>query len=288
MTPHDYRSFLANCLREAATIARRMADTSAVGAEVKADDPNQVVTPADLAIGQQLITRIRESFPEDSILDEETGPHHGNTPVTWIIDPLDGTSNYAAGSPLYGVIVAAIDARGPVAGGIALPAFDETYLAVRGHGAHLNGRALASLGRTPAHRSLVAHGLDKGSGRELATEARLVAALTARVQGVRMSNSVFDACQVARGIYGSYSHRKCRIWDIAAATCLINEVGGVATDLEGHPLDLTHPLDQAHRDFEVCLASPLVHPAVMSAAAQALSDTSSVSVMLAPSGGEEL
>ncbi|XVV00344.1 inositol monophosphatase family protein [Actinosynnema sp. CA-248983] len=265
MTP-DYTAFLDSCLREALSVAVRMRGAGPTSVK---EDPNQVVTDADLALSALLTGRIRDAFPTHAILEEESGATPGDG-VTWVVDPLDGTSNYAAGSPLYGVMVAAVGPEGVIAGGMALPAFGTVHVAQAGRGATRDGQALPPLPATEPDRSLVAYGMDKGP--EMGFEGRLVAALGSVCLGVRMSNSVFDLCMVADGTYGAFVHRSCRIWDVAAAVCVLRECGGVCTDLHGRPLDLTDPLAQADRVFDVCLATPAVHPAVLAAVRSAEED----------------
>ncbi|HET6287435.1 MAG TPA: inositol monophosphatase [Amycolatopsis sp.] len=257
-----FAEFIETCLREASKVAIGMRGTGEV--TVKPEDVNQLVTDTDLAIGALLTGRIRERYPRHAILEEESGGTPGDR-ITWIVDPLDGTSNYAAGSPLYGVMMAAVGAEGVLAGGLALPAFDTVYVAESGRGATRNGRPLAQLPATAPEQSLVAFGMDKGTPEVMAGEGRLAAALGMACLGVRMSNSVFDICMVADGAYGAFVHRGCRIWDVAAALCVLEECGGVCTDLDGRPLDLTDSLTKAEQVFEVCLASASVHPAVMTA-----------------------
>ncbi|EME55874.1 inositol monophosphatase family protein [Amycolatopsis decaplanina] len=265
MTAPDsgFAEFIESGLREASKVAVGMRGAGQV--KVKPADVNQVVTDTDLAIGALLTGRIRERYPRHAILEEESGGSPGDAGVTWIVDPLDGTSNYAAGSPLYGVMMAAVGPEGVLAGGLALPEFDTVYVAESGRGATRNGHRLAPLPATGPDRSLVAFGMDKGAPEVMAGEGRLAAALGTACLGVRMSNSVFDICMVADGAYGAFVHRGCRIWDVAAALCVLQECGGVCTDLDGRPLDLTDPLAMADEVFEVCLASASVHPAVMAA-----------------------
>lgn len=255
----DLTGFLDSCLREASAVAVRL--RGAGTASVK-QDPNQVVTEADLAVSALLTGRIAEVFPGHAIVEEESGARPG-AGISWVVDPLDGTSNYAAGSPLYGVMVAAVGPEGVIAGGMALPAFGTVYLAQTGRGATRDGKPLPPLPSTAAERSLVAYGMDKGP--EMDVEGRLVAALGMACLGVRMSNSVFDLCMVADGAYGAFVHRSCRIWDIAAAVCVLSECGGVCTDLAGRPLDLADPMAQADRVFDVCLATAAVHPSLVAA-----------------------
>ncbi|MEU3623584.1 hypothetical protein BS329_13915 [Amycolatopsis coloradensis] len=258
-----FAEFIETCLREASKVAVGMRGTGE--ATVKPSDVNQIVTDTDLAVGALLTGRIRERYPRHAILEEESGATPGDDEVTWIVDPLDGTSNYAAGSPLYGVMMAAVGAGGVLAGGLALPAFDTVYAAESGKGATRDGRPLRPLPATGPEKSLVAFGMDKGPPAMMAAEGRIAAALGTACLGVRMSNSVFDICMVADGAYGAFVHRGCRIWDVAAALCVLGECGGVCTDLDGRPLDLTDPLTKADQVFEVCLASASVHPAVMTA-----------------------
>jgi myo-inositol-1(or 4)-monophosphatase len=262
----DYTGFVEESLREAARLAVVMRGTGR--AAVKGADVNQVVTDADLAVGALLRRRIARAHPRHGVLEEESGAAPGIGEVTWIVDPLDGTSNYAAGSPLYGVMMAAVDRRGVIAGGLALPAFGTVYVAQRGRGATRDGRPLGALPAIPADEALVAYGMDRGTPAAMAVEALSVAALGLVCRGVRMSNSVFDLCMVADGAYGAFVHRSCRIWDVAAAVCVLEACGGVCTDLGGRPLDLTDPFGRAGEVFEVCFAAPSVHPAVLAAVRQ--------------------
>jgi myo-inositol-1(or 4)-monophosphatase len=276
----DYREFIGSSLREASELAVRMRGT--VRATVKADDVNQIVTDADLALGALLTGRIRDRYPQHAILEEESGATPGGHEVTWVVDPLDGTSNYAVGSPLFGVMMAAVGPGGVLAGGLALPAFGTVYVAQSGRGATRDGQPLGPLPPTGPDRSLVAYGMDKGPADLMAAEGRLVAAIGTACQGVRMSNSVFDICMVADGAYGAFVHRGCRIWDVAAAICVLQECGGVCTDLQGRPLDLTHPLEKADRAFEVCFASATVHPSLMTAVTAATAGRDDLQGYVAP------
>ena len=258
-----YADFIHASLLEASELALRMRGVGEPG--VKPADENQIVTEADLALSALLTGRIKDRYPGHAIVEEESGTTAGEGEITWIVDPLDGSSNYAAGSPLYGVMIAAVGRDGVVAGGMALPEFGSYYVAEAGRGATRNGRPLGRLPGKPPNRSLIAYGMDKGPADVMAAQGRLVAALGTECWGVRMSNSVFDLCMTADGSYAAFVHRGCRIWDVAAAICVLGECGAVCTDLQGRPLDLTRPLEQADRTFEVCFASPTMHPAVMAA-----------------------
>lgn len=255
----DYLPWLDAVLDEADGLARLHAGHGPGGVpgpvEVKAGDRNQITTAADHAIGRSIITALHRDFPADSVIEEESGVHAGSGQITWIIDPLDGTSNYAAGSPLYGAMLAAVDEQGLLAAGITLPALGRRYLAQRGRGAFRDGVAH----RTPVcaglEDRLVAYGMDKADPDRMAEDARLMTAVAGRCLGTRASNSVFDAALVIDGAYAGYVHRNCRIWDIAAPACVLSESGGTSSDLSGRPLDFRDPLPRADLVYEVILAA---------------------------------
>ncbi|MDO4661294.1 MAG: inositol monophosphatase family protein [Candidatus Saccharibacteria bacterium] len=127
---------------------------------VKAGDRNQVLTVTDLAIGHFLTDAIRSKYPNHNIIDEELGCVDNGSRYTWVVDPIDGTSNFAAGLPQYGIMLGLLDHNTPVAGGIALPAFDELYVAIKGVGAWCNGKKIYVSRETDLANNLVAYGID--------------------------------------------------------------------------------------------------------------------------------
>ncbi|GGU80557.1 inositol monophosphatase [Streptomyces litmocidini] len=253
----DYLPWLDTVLDRADELALRYAGSGGavevVG--VKAEDRNQVSTAADHAIGEMIVAELARDFPADSVIEEESGVRAASGPVTWIIDPLDGTSNYAAGSPLYGAMLAAVDDRGLLAAGITLPALGRRYLAQRGRGAFRDGVPFRTPACTGLEDRLVAYGMDKAGPERMAEDARLMTAIAAQCLGTRASNSVFDAALVIDGAYAGYVHRSCRIWDVAAPACVLSESGGTHGDLGGRPLDFRDPLLKVDLVYEVILAA---------------------------------
>ncbi len=213
--------------------------------QVTGDDRNQVVTRADRILGRLLTAEVHAAFPGAGVVNEEGGAAGDGDGrgggLTWIIDPVDGTSNYAAGSPLFGIMLAAVRDGAVLAGGVALPAFDEYYLAEAGYGAYRNGVRLRLPPGGVLADQLVAYGLDVGDAASMAPDWRLLAALAPACRGIRSSNSVFDAVLVARSTYGALIHRNMRIWDVAPIAVLITEAGGECTDLHGAPLRFDAP-----------------------------------------------
>lgn len=255
----EYQEFLTDVLREASAIAiEKFGRVCGVTKEV---DNNQVLTEADLAIGQLLIERITSAFPGDNIIDEEKGVIDRGSDRTWVVDPIDGTSNFASGVPTYGIMVGLLQRTEPVAGGIALPAFDEICTAARGEGAFCNRQKIAVTREENLLRTLVAYGIDGHQKDPESTrrETRLLTEIILNIRNLRTSNSVFDTVLVARGQYGALLNRTSKIWDNVGQQVILEEAGGVYTEFFGEKMDYSHPLRKAEDNFTFCAAAPVLH-----------------------------
>lgn len=123
----DYLGFLKQELTSAAKLSLKY--FGKVAGTTKPGDNNQVLTEADLIVGKQLVAAVQKRYPSHNIIDEEAGVIDKKSRFTWVIDPIDGTSNFAAGLPHFGIMIGLLENARPIAGGIALPAFGELYLA---------------------------------------------------------------------------------------------------------------------------------------------------------------
>lgn len=251
--------FLTELLEEASAVAREK--FGSVSGVVKAGDSNQVLTEADLAIGNLLITRIQRAYPGDSIIDEEAGVIDNKSDYVWVIDPIDGTSNFAQGVPLYGIMVGLLQKGVPVAGAVALPAFSEICLAEKGGGSWCNNRRLTVSADVELRSTLLAYGIDAHPQDPDFTrrECSLLAEIVLSARNIRCSNSVFDAVMVAKGKYGAVLNQTARIWDNVAQQVLIEEAGGIYTDFFGKPIDYSNPLTKIGVNFSFCAAPPALH-----------------------------
>jgi myo-inositol-1(or 4)-monophosphatase len=255
----SYLNFIARILSSASEIAIR--NFGKVSATTKAEDNNQVLTETDLEIGEFLVGYIRQVYPKHNIIDEEAGVINNNSELTWVIDPIDGTSNFASGVPLYGIMVGLLKSDIPFAGGIALPAFSEIYVAQKGQGAYCN-KAKIFVSREPHLKSvLVAYGIDAHQRDPDFTrkECKLLAEIILNIRNLRSSNSVYDSAMVARGKYGAVLNRTSKIWDNVAQQVVIEEAGGIYTDFFGEPIDYSTPLYKTKEDFTFCGAPPALH-----------------------------
>lgn len=232
---------------------------SAQVVDKKGDDSN-VVTEADIRSERIIVDGIRGRFPQHSIIAEETGCDLRGSSHTWVVDPLDGTSNYAAGIPWFGVLICVLRDGVPLAGVIHLPSSGETYTAQAGAGAHRNGRRI-SVTREPELSSVLwAYGMDGGGGDEQARrDAALLSSLLRRVRNVRATNSLVDPAYTADGRLGGMLNRSTRLWDIAAPMLVVQEAGGLYTDMLGRPLSLDVSASACDREYAVLAGAPALH-----------------------------
>jgi myo-inositol-1(or 4)-monophosphatase len=254
----DLREFVVGVLRQSSSVARR--HFGRAGATVKTHDRNQVLTEADLEIAGLVAGAIDARFPDHNRIDEELGPVDRGSALTWVVDPVDGTSNFAAGIPLYGVMIGLLDGGRPRVCGIALPEFDAFYYAERGQGAWCGDRRL-SVRECEIGDALVAYGIDghaEDAGRTR-DECMTLAKIAVAVRNVRSSNSVYDAVMLAEGRYAAWMVQTSRIWDNVAPQLLIEEAGGRFTRFDGGDVSYDRPLSRASDNFTVCAAAPSVH-----------------------------
>lgn len=254
-----YTDIITNVLQEASIIA--LSHFGKVTGTTKEGDSNQVLTQTDLEIGQFIIAKIKEVYPAHNIIDEEAGVINKNSEYTWVIDPIDGTSNFASGVPLYGIMIGLLEEATPIAGGFALPAFEEIYTAEKGKGAQCNGNKIRVTSETKLLSSLVAYQIDGHQEDPHITkdECVLLAEIALHIRNLRNGGSCFDAAMVASGKYGAYLNRTSKIWDNVPEHILITEAGGVYTDFFGKPMDYSHPLTKVEDNFTFCAGSPVLH-----------------------------
>lgn len=253
----SYRNFIESVLQEASIIANQR--FGKVKGTAKPD--NTVLTETDIEIGRLILDRIEQVYKNHNVIDEEAGVLDKQSRFTWVVDPIDGTANFALGIPLYGTMLGLLENDSPIAGGIALPYFTEIYIAEKGWGGYCNGIELAVSGETDLSEVLVAYGVDGHPEDPDITkeEMPLLAEIILRVRNLRTSNSVFDALMVANGKYGAVLNRTSKIWDNVAQQIIVEEAGGVYTDFFGKPIDYSNPLSKSGLNYTFCAGSPILH-----------------------------
>lgn len=255
----QYKSFIAEILALTSNIA--LQNFGKVSGTTKPEDNNQVLTETDLEIGKTIVAAIREQFPDHNIIDEETGVVDNGSQYTWVVDPIDGTSNFANGVPTYGIMIGLLDGATPIAGGITLPSFGQTYVATKGGGTFCNEQQVRVTAETELMKLLVAYGIDAHQENPQITtdETATLSKIILAVRNLRSSNSAFDASLVADGRYGAWLNRTSKIWDNVAQQIVIEEAGGVYTDFFGRPVDYGDPLKKVDDNFTLCAAAPALH-----------------------------
>ncbi len=226
-------------------------------------DYSNVVTAADTRSEELIVRGIRRAYPGHSIIAEETGCDLRASPFTWVVDPLDGTSNYAAGVPWFGVLISVLKDKVPIVGVMHLPATGDLYSAVSGAGAFRNGKRISVTRETRLENVLWAYGMDGGASEEQAMRNVLVLAkLLGRVRNIRATNSLVDPAYTSDGRLGGMLNQSTRLWDIAAPMLIVQEAGGLYTDLAGQPLDLDTSPTAADREYAVLAGAPELHASI--------------------------
>ncbi|MEO8467140.1 MAG: inositol monophosphatase family protein [Gammaproteobacteria bacterium] len=197
--------------------------------------PNEFVTQVDQAAEAVIIEVIREYYPDHAILAEESGAT-GDNDYQWIIDPLDGTTNYVHGFPVFSVSIAVAN-RGEIEHGVVYdPLRQEIFSASRGQGAQLDGRKIRVSKRTTLPEALVATGFPyRANLKYLDRYLSMLKAVMLETAGVRRPGSAaLDLCYVAAGRVDAFFEFGLSKWDIAAGALIIREAGGRISDFHGN------------------------------------------------------
>jgi myo-inositol-1(or 4)-monophosphatase len=219
----------------------------------KVDLVTEVDERAEAVIGEML----RGAFPGYGMLAEEGGRRLGEGDSRWIVDPLDGTTNYAHGLPIFAVSIALERAGEVVLGVVHDPMRGETYVAERGGGATLNGEPIRVSDTDEPIRALLVTGFPYDRS-DMGTAVELFGRLTELTQGVRrLGAAALDLCYVAAGRLDAYYEKGLHAWDVAAGSLIIKEAGGRITDYRGRELDL--------EGREVVASNGLLHPVLLEA-----------------------
>ena len=201
--------------------------------------PTNLVTEMDRRAEAEILGRLRDSFPADAILSEETGAAAGRSGRRWIVDPLDGTTNYAHGLPLFGVSIALEAERRVVLGVVYDPSRDELFVAERGQGAMLQDAPIRVSPTASLDESLLVTGFPYNIRQTHDTNLPEYAAFSVRARAVRrLGAAVLDLAYVACGRFDGFWELQLGAWDVAAGALLVEEAGGRVTGIDGGPLDV--------------------------------------------------
>ena len=228
--------FATETTRAAGALLREYYQT---GVTVKYKGEIDLVTEADHASEALILKRIRSAYPACAILSEESGASEDTSPYVWIADPLDGTTNFAHGFPIFSVTIALLVNETIELGVTYNPIYGEFYTARRGQGAYLNGQPLHVSSTPTLDKSLLVTGFPYDRRTNTNNNIRQFTDFSVRAQGVlRLGSAALDLGAVAAGWLDGYWEWKISPWDIAAGVLLVTEAGGQVTMPDGLPLDL--------------------------------------------------
>jgi myo-inositol-1(or 4)-monophosphatase len=215
-----------------------------------------LVTEADTESEQTIVRLLRSRFPEASILAEESGRSDGDSAARFVIDPLDGTTNFAHGYPMFAVSIAYEENGHVVCGVVFDPIREELFTASRGGGAFLNGRRL-SVSKTKAlQQALLVTGFPYDLRDDLEDSLRAFRAFMGVSRAVRRDGSAaLDLCYLAAGRFDAFWEEKLGPWDTAAGALIVEEAGGRVTDFFGDAFHYT--------EKTIAASNGHLHPAML-------------------------
>ena len=214
----------------------------------------EITSTLDNEADQIIIDLITERHPGHSLLTEETGKIDNDSPYTWVVDPLDGSSNYVNHNPFFAVSVCLAYENTPITGVIFAPFIEELAVARKGHGCTLNGKPV-EVSKTSSLSKAYTVGCPGGdlNNQRFATMTYM---LNTSIKDFRkMGSAAIEAYTVAAGRVDSFVTLNISPWDIAAGAVCVEEAGGKVTDFDGNPWQLTKS--------DVCMSNGLLHQDIL-------------------------
>lgn len=248
----SYLEIAAEIAREAGALTTKYFDR---GVRFESKGEQDLVTEADRASEALILERLQSHFPAHTIVAEESGLHDKSSEYRWYVDPVDGTTNFAHGYPVYNVTLA-LEHKGELIAGVVYdPTRDEMFTAERGSGAYLNHRRIQVSAAPGIEVALLATGFPSRR-RHLDVNIHFFYQLAIMTHGIRRSGSAaIDLAHVACGRLDGFWEFGLSPWDMAAGKLLIEEAGGQVTDMKGR----AHRLDGAH----LLATNGKIHPGML-------------------------
>ena len=228
------------------------------------EDQSNIVTKADVDSEMTIVEIIGKKFPDHNIIAEETGYKDKNSNFTWIIDPLDGTSNFSAGIPWFGILICVLKNNKPLMAGIYLPFYNLLYFAEIGKGTTKNGEKISVSKESDLKNVLMAYSLDYSEDiSKTEKESKIITKIVNNIRNLRATNSVVDFCYTADGRLGGCINQTTKIWDIAAPYLIIKEAGGIVTDIDGKDIKFDVNKENYQKNFTIVGSNKPLHSKIM-------------------------
>lgn len=211
-----------------------------------------VVTAADKASEKLIKDYIHENFPGHGIISEESADEHAESEWRWVIDPLDGTTNFSQGLPVFSVSIALEHNQEAVVGVVYAPYLGELFHAIKGEGAFLNGKSIKCSSKSSLAESVLATGIPYDKLTNPDNNVREVSLIAPQVRGIRRYGSAaMDLSYVAAGFLDGYWELNLNRWDVAAGILIAHEAGAI-----------THPI-RTNRKFSIMATNPHLAPILL-------------------------
>ncbi|MDF3822176.1 inositol monophosphatase family protein [Leptospira sp. 96542] len=214
--------------------------------DLKVDEKSlyNLVTEADLNSESKILSEIQKNYPNDGILSEEREEIKGNSGYTWVIDPLDGTTNYTHGLPLYGISVGIVDSDSmvPLGGMVFFPELNTYYHAIKGEGSFREKTKLQVSKTTQLKDSLFVTGFPYDRSMSLDTLMVYYKNILSKSRGIRRTGAAtLDLCWLAEGKFDAYYELGLKPWDMAAGSLIVLEAGGQLSTMDGNDFSIHVP-----------------------------------------------
>jgi myo-inositol-1(or 4)-monophosphatase len=195
-----------------------------------------LVTDVDRKAEEIILGGIQRVYPDHAILAEESGENRVRSDFRWVVDPIDGTTNFVHGYPFFCVSIAVQYRQETMAAVVFSPMLGECYTALKGHGARLNGNPISVSPTAELSRALVATGFPNRLGERWQHSMTLFEVFYRNSHGVRRDGSAaLDLCYVAAGRFDGFWEYELNPWDVAAGLLIVREAGGTTTDFQDNP-----------------------------------------------------
>jgi myo-inositol-1(or 4)-monophosphatase len=216
---------------------------------------SSVVTEIDIKCNKIIIQQIQQHFPQHNYITEEAERIQNNSEYTWVIDPLDGTSNYAVGLPWFGILIALFKKNEPIIGAAYIPTSNDFYYAEKGKGAFKNNEQL-KIQSIKLKNSLVAFSTDSSDDIDYQKKGiKILKYLYRKSRNVRSTNCLLDILWVSENKFGACINLYTKIWDIAAIYLIIKEAGGIFMDINFERIDFK--LNEIEKNYGIVVVNNL-------------------------------
>lgn len=234
-----YTDYLREAVAAARIAGRYQQSRFASSLDIEMKGDKNLVTEVDKESERLIVEHLLTRFPGHDIVAEEGDYAQGGSSCRWIIDPVDGTTNYAHGYPWFCSSIALQLDGELVAGVIYNPVYDEIFTAVKGGGAFLNDSRLSVSPRAPLKNSLLGTGFPYDCATDPANNFANFIAFQKSARGIRRAGAAaLDLAYVAAGRLDGFWELKLKPWDVAAGVLLVREAGGTVTTFDGSPYDI--------------------------------------------------